>query len=110
MPASGCFGFGKEYAKYYDIEQLGAVMIKATTPLARFGNPTPRVAETPSGMLNAIGLQNPGLEVVMNEILPHLAKEFPRLPIIAMLLVLQKKIISRFVVKSGMPKMYMPSS
>lgn len=83
MPASGCFGFGKEYAKYYDIEQLGAVMIKATTPVARFGNPTPRVAETPSGMLNAIGLQNPGLEVVMNEILPHLAKEFPRLPIIA---------------------------
>lgn len=62
MPASGCFGFGAEYNKYYDISQLGAVMIKATTPEARFGNPTPRVAETPSGMLNAIGLQNPGLQ------------------------------------------------
>lgn len=83
MPASGCFGFGVEYAKYYDIEQLGAVMIKATTPLARFGNPTPRVAETPSGMLNAIGLQNPGLEEVYGQILPHLAKQFPNLPIIA---------------------------
>ena len=83
MPASGCFGFGKEYAKYYDIEQLGAVMIKATTPLARFGNPTPRVAETPSGMLNAIGLQNPGLEEVYEHILPSLEKEFPTLPIIA---------------------------
>ena len=74
MPASGCFGFGAEYNKYYDISQLGAVMIKATTPEARFGNPTPRVAETPSGMLNAIGLQNPGLRVVMEDILPELAQ------------------------------------
>jgi dihydroorotate dehydrogenase (NAD+) catalytic subunit len=83
MPASGCFGFGAEYNKYYDISQLGAVMIKATTPEARFGNPTPRVAETPSGMLNAIGLQNPGLQVVMEEILPELAQKHPDLPIIA---------------------------
>jgi dihydroorotate dehydrogenase (NAD+) catalytic subunit len=60
MPASGCFGFGKEYDTYYNIDKLGAVMIKATTPEIRFGNPTPRIAETPSGMLNAIGLQNPG--------------------------------------------------
>ena len=58
-------------------------MIKATTPEARFGNPTPRVAETPSGMLNAIGLQNPGLQVVMEEILPELAQKHPDLPIIA---------------------------
>ena len=83
MPASGCFGFGAEYNKYYDISQLGAVMIKATTPEARFGNPTPRVAETPSGMLNAIGLQNPGLRVVMEDILPELAQKHPDLPIIA---------------------------
>jgi len=83
MPASGCFGFGAEYDKYYDISQLGAVMIKATTPEPRFGNPTPRVAETPSGMLNAIGLQNPGLEAVMNQILPDLAQKHPDLPIIA---------------------------
>lgn len=69
MPASGCFGFGKEYAKLYDLSKLGAIMIKATTPETRLGNPTPRVAETPAGMLNAIGLQNPGLKkVVENEL------------------------------------------
>lgn len=83
MPASGCFGFGAEYDQYYDIGQLGAVMIKATTPEPRFGNPTPRVAETPSGMLNAIGLQNPGLDAVMGRILPELAEKHPTLPIIA---------------------------
>lgn len=82
MPASGCFGFGKEYADYYDLNQLGSIMIKATTPQARYGNETPRVAETPSGMLNAIGLQNPGLDTVMTEILPSLEK-FDQLPIIA---------------------------
>ncbi|MBO0439511.1 dihydroorotate dehydrogenase [Candidatus Enterococcus ikei] len=81
IPASGCFGFGEEYAKYYDLGKLGSIMVKATTPQARFGNPTPRVAETPSGMLNAIGLQNPGLEVVMNTKLPAL--EAYDLPIIA---------------------------
>jgi dihydroorotate dehydrogenase (NAD+) catalytic subunit len=83
MPASGCFGFGKEYDTYYNIDKLGAVMIKATTPEIRFGNPTPRIAETPSGMLNAIGLQNPGLETVMTEILPDLQTKHPDLPIIA---------------------------
>ncbi len=83
MPASGCFGFGKEYDSYYNIDQLGAVMIKATTPEIRFGNPTPRVAETPSGMLNAIGLQNPGLATVMTEILPELNRKHPDLPIVA---------------------------
>jgi dihydroorotate dehydrogenase (NAD+) catalytic subunit len=74
MPASGCFGFGREYARFYDLSVLGAIMIKATTREPRFGNPTPRVAETPSGMLNAIGLQNPGLEKVMEEELPWLAQ------------------------------------
>lgn len=83
IPASGCFGFGQEYAKYYDLDNLGSIMIKATTKEARFGNPTPRVAETPSGMLNAIGLQNPGVDVVLAEKLPWLAENFPTLPIIA---------------------------
>lgn len=81
IPASGCFGFGEEYAKYYNLSRLGSIMIKATTPQSRFGNETPRVAETPSGMLNAIGLQNPGLDVVMKEKLPKL--EAYDLPIIA---------------------------
>lgn len=74
MPASGCFGFGKEYSKFYDLSTLGAIMIKATTLEPRFGNPTPRVAETSAGMLNAIGLQNPGLNKVMSEELPWLAQ------------------------------------
>lgn len=67
MPASGCFGFGREFSKLYDLNKLGAIMIKATTPGPRFGNPTPRVAETSAGMLNAIGLQNPGLTKVIEE-------------------------------------------
>ncbi|MBM0065229.1 dihydroorotate dehydrogenase [Alkalicoccobacillus gibsonii] len=73
MPASGCFGFGKEYAEFYDLSELGAIAIKATTAEPRFGNPTPRVAETKSGMLNAIGLQNPGLNAVIQQELPRLA-------------------------------------
>ena len=83
IPASGCFGFGQEYAKYYDLDLLGSIMIKATTAESRFGNPTPRVAETPAGMLNAIGLQNPGVDVVLAEKLPWLAQHYPDLPIIA---------------------------
>lgn len=83
MPASGCFGFGAEYARYYDLDRLGSIMIKATTLEPRPGNPVPRIAETPSGMLNAIGLQNPGLDAVMAERLPWLAEHFPKLPIIA---------------------------
>ena len=83
IPASGCFGFGQEYAKYYDLNKLGSIMIKATTQHARFGNPTPRVAETPSGMLNAIGLQNPGVDAVLAEKLPWLVEHYPDLPIIA---------------------------
>ncbi|WP_054709087.1 dihydroorotate dehydrogenase [Bacillus sp. JCM 19041] len=84
MPASGCFGFGKEYAAFYDLNRLGAIAIKATTPEARFGNPTPRVAETKAGMLNAIGLQNPGLEGVIKNELPRFDKyEVPILANIA---------------------------
>ena len=74
MPASGCFGFGKEYSQLYDLSKLGAIMIKATTVETRLGNPTPRVAETAAGMLNAIGLQNPGLEKVMSNELPYLER------------------------------------
>ena len=72
MPASGCFGFGREFSEFYDLSELGAIMIKATTVEPRFGNPTPRVAETSAGMLNAIGLQNPGLHKVISEELPFL--------------------------------------
>lgn len=72
MPASGCFGFGKEFAQLYDLNDLGAIAIKATTEEARFGNETPRVAETEAGMLNAIGLQNPGLKGVTEQELPWL--------------------------------------
>ena len=67
IPASGCFGFGREYAELYDLSKLGGIAIKSATPQKRFGNPTPRVAETPSGMLNAIGLQNPGVDVIMEK-------------------------------------------
>lgn len=83
IPASGCFGFGQEYAKYYDLNKLGSIMIKATTQQARYGNPTPRVAETPSGMLNAIGLQNPGVDAVLTEKVAWLNDHYPDLPIIA---------------------------
>ncbi|CAM3364780.1 dihydroorotate dehydrogenase [Nosocomiicoccus ampullae] len=72
MPASGCFSFGEEYSQFYDLSKLGAIMIKATTVEPRKGNPTPRVAETDSGMLNAIGLQNPGLDHVLEHELKFL--------------------------------------
>lgn len=65
MPASGCFGFGEEFAKFYDLSVLGGIMIKAATGEERYGNPTPRVAESGMGMLNAIGLQNPGVEGII---------------------------------------------
>lgn len=81
IPASGCFGFGREFAEYYDLSRLGSIMIKAATDEPRIGNPTPRVAETPGGMLNAIGLQNPGVDVIIECELPFL--EQYNLPIIA---------------------------
>lgn len=74
MPASGCFGFGREYSQFYDLSKLGAIAVKAITPEKRRGNDTPRVAETPSGMLNAIGLQNPGVEQVLSTELPWVAQ------------------------------------
>lgn len=81
MPASGCFGFGREYSQFYDLGELGAVMMKAATGEERLGNPTPRVAETSSGMLNAIGLQNPGVKKIVATEIPFLA-DF-NVPIIA---------------------------
>ncbi|MBP3872019.1 MAG: dihydroorotate dehydrogenase [Faecalicoccus sp.] len=74
IPASGCFGFGREYAQLYDLSVLGGIAIKSATPKERFGNPTPRIAETPMGMLNAIGLQNKGVDHIIAEELPFLAK------------------------------------
>lgn len=74
IPASGCFGFGREYAELYDLSILGGIAIKSATPHSRFGNPTPRVAETPMGMLNAIGLQNPGVDVIKEKELPWLSQ------------------------------------
>lgn len=74
IPASGCFGFGREYAELYDLSLLGGIAIKSATPKERFGNPTPRIAETPMGMLNAIGLQNKGVDHIIAEELPFLAQ------------------------------------
>lgn len=73
IPASGCFGFGDEFLDFYDPNILGAVALKGTTRDARDGNATPRIAETPAGMINSIGLQNPGIDVVLSKKLPHLA-------------------------------------
>jgi len=76
IPASGTFGFGYEFAELYDINILGTFSFKGTTKEARFGNPTPRIAECPNGMINAVGLQNPGVEKVIGIELPKLAKCF----------------------------------
>ena len=82
IPASGAFGFGQEFAELYDINILGAAAFKGTTVEPRFGNPLPRVAECTAGVLNAVGLQNPGLDAVVNEEIPNLAKIFHK-PMIA---------------------------
>ena len=76
IPASGTFGYGYEFAEWYDINMLGTFSFKGTTKEPRFGNPTPRIAETPMGMLNAVGLQNPGVEAVLSHELPEMAKVF----------------------------------
>lgn len=82
IPASGTFGFGQEYKDFYDLNILGSISIKGTTLEPRFGNPTPRIAECPMGMINAVGLQNPGIDEVINTELPNL-KEIYQKPIIA---------------------------
>lgn len=78
IPASGTFGYGYEFAELYDINILGTFSFKGTTKEARFGNPTPRIAECTSGMINSVGLQNPGVEAVIREELPKLAKVFDK--------------------------------
>lgn len=74
IPASGCFGYGREFAELYDLSKLGGIAIKSATPKERFGNPTPRIAETPMGMLNAIGLQNHGVDWIIENELPFLSQ------------------------------------
>ena len=78
IPASGTFGYGYEFAELYDINILGTFSFKGTTKDPRFGNPTPRIAECTAGMINAVGLQNPGVEAVISEELPKLAKCFDK--------------------------------
>ena len=82
IPASGTFGYGQEFAQLYDINCLGTFSFKGTTRDPRYGNPTPRIAECPSGMLNAVGLQNPGVDKVISEELPALKKIFHK-PVMA---------------------------
>ena len=82
IPASGTFGYGYEFAELYDINCLGTFSFKGTTKDARFGNPTPRIAECTAGMINAVGLQNPGVDKVISEELPRLAKCFHK-PVMA---------------------------
>ena len=82
IPASGTFGFGYEFAEIYDINILGSFSFKGTTKEPRFGNPTPRIAECTGGMINSVGLQNPGIEKVISEELPKLKKCFHK-PVIA---------------------------
>ena len=76
IPASGTFGFGYEFADLYDLNQLGSISCKGTTFEPRFGNPTPRIAETPGGLLNAVGLQNPGVKAVIENEFVQLKKVF----------------------------------
>lgn len=82
IPASGTFGYGYEYAELFDINQLGTFSFKGTTREPRFGNPTPRIAECTAGMINAVGLQNPGVEKVIAEELPRLKRCFHK-PVMA---------------------------
>ena len=82
IPASGTFGYGKEFSEFYDLDVLGSLSFKGTTLLPREGNPLPRIAEAPSGMLNAVGLQNPGAEAVLREELPALRRRFHK-PVMA---------------------------
>lgn len=82
IPASGTFGFGAEFAELYDLDILGSFSFKGTTLEPRFGNPTPRIAECRSGMINSVGLQNPGIDAVITEELPRLRERFHK-PIIA---------------------------
>lgn len=78
IPASGTFGFGQEYKDFYDVNMLGSISIKGTTVDYRFGNDTPRIAECTAGLINSVGLQNPGVDKVVSEDLPNLAKIYKK--------------------------------
>lgn len=82
IPASGTFGYGKEYTPFYDINILGSISFKGTTVNPRFGNPLPRIAECTAGLINSVGLQNPGIDKVISEELPYLSKIYKK-PVIA---------------------------
>lgn len=82
IPASGTFGFGEEFSELYDLDILGSFSFKGTTREPRFGNPTPRIAECREGMINSVGLQNPGIDAVIDQQLPKLSKIFHK-PVIA---------------------------
>ena len=77
MGASGTFGFGVEYDDFIDLKQVGAIISKGITPLPRAGNPGVRIAETPAGMLNCIGLENPGIEKFLSDVLPKVKEKAP---------------------------------
>ncbi|SFK54854.1 dihydroorotate oxidase B, catalytic subunit [Salinicoccus halodurans] len=102
MPASGCFSFGEEFSNLYDLTQLGAIMIKAATHEPRIGNPTPRVAETSSGMLNAIGLQNPGVDHIIRHELKYLESyDVPVIANVAGTAIEDYKIVADKISKAG---------
>ena len=82
IPASGTFGYGKEFSELYDLDVLGSISFKGTTLQPREGNPLPRITEAPSGMINSVGMQNPGIDAVIREELPQLRKLFHK-PVIA---------------------------
>ena len=82
IPASGTFGYGKEFSELYDLDVLGSISFKGTTLQPREGNPLPRIAEAPSGMINSVGLQNPGIAAVIREELPQLRQRFHK-PVMA---------------------------
>ena len=81
IPASGCYGFGYEFSELYDINILGSISLKGTTLEPRYGNPLPRIAECPAGLINSIGLQNPGVDKVISEEIPKLSKVYDDLVI-----------------------------
>ena len=72
IAASGCFGFGREYSRYFDLNRLGGIAVKGLTREPRKGNPPPRIAETPAGILNSVGLQNPGVQAFIEKEIPFL--------------------------------------
>ena len=104
IPASGTFGYGYEFAELYDINCLGTFSFKGTTKDARFGNPTPRIAECTAGMINAVGLQNPGVEKVIAEELPKLK------PLLKKLYLLLPLIVLIYMVSSGSSSTTAPRS